>query len=60
MLELFVKDSLLEKSDNGVNSRDKKYIIKDKNDEHYFEKSRSNKDKAGNNACHFAFEMVRD
>lgn len=55
-----MKDSLLEKSDNGVSLRDKKYIIKDKNDEHYFEKSRSNKDKAGNNACHFAFEMVRD
>ena len=37
-----------------------KYIIEDKRKEKYFLKSRANKDKAGNNSCHLAFEMVRD
>ena len=42
----------------GDNST-KKYIIENKDDLEYFKKSRANKDVAGNNSCHLAFEMVR-
>lgn len=60
MLQLLAKDSKQETVKFGVTPRDKKYKIKDRKDEEYFEKSRANKDSAGNNSCHLAFEMVRD
>ena len=37
-----------------------KYILKDRNQVRFFVKSRTNKDFAGNNSCHLAFEMVKN
>ena len=59
MLKLLAEGSNDEESHFNDDSK-LKYILKDKDDLEYFRKSRANKDKAGNNSCHLAFEMVRD
>ena len=57
--KLLVQDSLQEEVYFG-NSQDQKYIIDDPKNIEYFNKSRRNKDKGGNNSCHLVFEMSRE